>query len=349
MVNETTAVARPADLQEVKHQIDGMLTEGRGDEAVAVLFTIIEKMLQDNAGQAVRIASLLKQLYGRRSEKVDPNQLRLFMDMLTEDPTAQELVAELPAPVDGPLPAPKPKAAPHGRKPLPANLPRVEVVLEPTEAEKHCDTCDCDKVVIGHETSELLEYEPAHFLVKVIQRTKMACPACETGVVVAPTADKVIEKGRPGPGLLSHLLVGKYQDSLPLTRQVDIFKRHGVELSTSTLSDWVGASADVFEPVYLALVDQVMDSHIVGTDDTGLKVLDKQHENGVRKGSMWAYVGDNRAVVFDFTPDRKSEGPARFLLKRTGIIQCDGYTGYKRIARERFDVRWAGCLAHARR
>ncbi len=88
-------------------------------------------------------------------------------------------------------------------------------------AEKHCEACDRDKVLIGHETSEVLEFEPAHFMVKVWRRAKMACPVCETGVVIAPVADKVIEKGRPGPGLLAHLLVAKYQDSLPLTRQVE--------------------------------------------------------------------------------------------------------------------------------
>jgi transposase len=349
MINEETVTTTPADLQEVRHQVEDMLAEGRGSEAMTVLFTIIEAMLRENSGLAVRVAALLKQIYGRRSEKVDPNQLRLFLDALTENPSAQEIVAELPPSSDEPLPKPQPKAAPHGRKPLPANLPRVTVDLEPSEAEKHCDTCDCDKVVIGHETSELLDFEPARFVVKVLRRVKMACPACETGVVVAPVADKVIEKGRPGAGLLAHLLVGKYQDSLPLTRQVEIFKRHGVDLSTSTLSDWVGAGADAFRSIYWELVKQAMQAHVLGTDDTGLRVLDKDHENGIRKGYMWAYVGDQRIVVFDYTPTRKSEGPASFLVKRKGIVQCDAYSGYKRIAREQPDVVWAGCLAHARR
>ena len=196
MINEETVTTTPADLQEVRHQVEDMLAEGRGSEAMTVLFTIIEAMLRENSGLAVRVAALLKQIYGRRSEKVDPNQLRLFLDALTENPSAQEIVAELPPSSDEPLPKPQPKAAPHGRKPLPANLPRVTVDLEPSEAEKHCDTCDCDKVVIGHETSELLDFEPARFVVKVLRRVKMACPACETGVVVAPVADKVIECGK---------------------------------------------------------------------------------------------------------------------------------------------------------
>jgi len=349
MMNEQAATTNPTNLQEVRRQVEGMLAEGRGAEAMAVLFTIIEAMLRDNNGLAVRVAALLKQIYGRRSEKVDPNQLRLFLDALTENPSAQEIVAELQPPADESLPKPQPKAAPHGRKPLPANLPRVIVDLEPSEAEKHCDTCDCCKVVIGYETSELLDFEPARFVVKVLRRVKMACPTCETGVVVAPVADKVILKGRPAAGLLADLLVGKYQDSLPLTRQVEMYKRLGVHLSTSTLSDWVAAGADAFQAVYWELVKQVMRAHVLGTDDTGLRVPDKDHENGIRKGYMWAYVGDQRIVVFDYTPTRKSEGPANFLVKRKGIVQCDAYSGYKRIAREHPEVIWAGCLAHARR
>ena len=122
-----------------------------------------------------------------------------------------------------------------------------------------------------------------------------------------------------------------------------------MELAASTLSDWVAAGADTFQAIYWELVQQAMQAHVLGTDDTGLRVLDKNHDNGIRKGYMWAYVADQRIVVFDYTPDRKSEGPASFLVKRTGLVQCDGYTGYKRIAREHREVVWAGCLAHARR
>jgi len=349
MLDDTTTVEHPADLDVVRRQVDEMLAEGRGNEAVRVLFTIIQAMLRENNGLSLRVAALMKQIYGRRSEKVDPDQLRLFLEALDENPSAGEVLAELPLPSDEPLPKAQTKAAPHGRKPLPADLPRETVDLEPTEAEKHCEACDRDKVLIGHETSEVLEFEPAHFVVKVLRRAKMACPVCETGVVIAPVADKVIEKGRPGPGLLAHLLVAKYQDSLPLTRQVEIFKRYGVELAASTLSDWVAAGADTFQAIYWELVKQAMQAHVLGTDDTGLRVLDKNHDNGIRKGYMWAYVADQRIVVFDYTPDRKSEGPASFLVKRTGLVQCDGYTGYKRIAREHREVVWAGCLAHARR
>jgi transposase len=349
MVSDDTATARPADLEEVQRQVESMLAEGRSTEAVAVLFTIIGAMQREMGGMAARIGALLKQLYGRRSEKIDPNQLRLFLDALSQDPATQALAVELPQPAEEPLPKPAPRPAPHGRKPLPADLPRETVTLSPAEEDKHCAACDVDKVVIGYESSELLEWEPAHFWVKVLRRAKMSCPACEAGVVVAPVADKVIEKGRPGAGLIAHLLVGKYQDSLPLTRQAEIFKRYGVDLSTSTLSDWVAAGADAFKAIYQEMVRQAMEAHVLGTDDTGLKVLDKDHEHGVRKGYMWAYVADARLVVFHFTPDRKAAGPASFLVKRSGIVQCDGYTGYKRIARQHEDVVWAGCLAHCRR
>lgn len=325
------------------------MAEGQQAEAIAMLFTIIQSMIQENAGLTARLGALLKQMYGRRSEKMDPNQLQLFLDALSEDETTQALVDELPVASEEPLPKPEPKPAPHGRKPLPADLPRETIVLEPPLEDRHCAECGIDKKVIGHETSEVLEWVPGHFLVQEIRRVKMSCPKCENGVVVAPVADKVIDKGRPGPGLMTHLLVGKYMDSLPLTRQAAIFSRHGVDLSTSTMSDWVAVGADAFRPIYQELMRLAMEAHVLGTDDTGLLVLDKDHEKGRRKGYMWAYVADNRKVIFDYTPNRKADGPASILEKRSGIVQCDGYTGYKRIARDNKDVVWAGCMAHARR
>lgn len=352
MVTNNATIARPASLEEVHRQVEAMLADGQAPQAVAVLFTLIQSMQQEIGGLSQRVSSLLKQVYGSRSEKVDPNQLQLFLTAISQDPAAQRVAAELPPVPQKPvsqLPKPAPKPAPHGRRPLPADLARETVELKPASGEQYCGRCDCDKVLIGYETSELLDWKPGHFVVTVLRRAKMACPKCGEGVVVAPVADKVIEKGRPGVGLLAHLLVSKYQDALPLNRQAGIFKRHGVDLSTSTLSDWVGAGADAFKAIHAEMVRQAMDAYLLGTDDTGLKVLDREHENGIRRGYMWAYVADDRLVVFDYTPDRKADGPASFLVKHKGYVQCDGYSGYKRIARDRPDVVWVGCMAHLRR
>lgn len=353
MVRDEAAAAHPADLQEVRQQVERMVADGQASEAVAVLLTLVQSMQKEIAGLSLRVASLLKQLYGRRSEKVDPNQLRLFMEALSDDQAQAALADGLPSKAaTKPVEKPKPKPAPHGRKPLPADLPREEVVLEPAPADKHCEACGIDKVLIGYEVSELLDWVPGHFLVRVLRRAKLSCPSCEDGVVVAPVADKVIEKGRPGPGLLAHVMVAKYQDHLPLNRLEGIFARHGVELATSTLSGWVAAGAEALEPLYRELVRRVTQAYVLGTDDTGLRVLDPSHENGVRRGVMWAYVApEERLVVFDYTPDHKADGPASFLVeKRSGVVQSDGYAGYKRIAREHANaVAWAGCMAHARR
>jgi len=174
------------------------------------------------------------------------------------------------------LPAPKQRATPHGRKPLPADLPREKVEILPAESEQRCETCNSKKVVIGHEVSEVIEYVPASFLVKEIRRAKMACPKCEEGVVVAPVADKVIEKGRPGPGLVAHTLTLKYAEHLPLTRIAEVFRRDGLDLGTSTLSDWVGANALVSS--YEGMVCREMACYLVGTDGTRLSwVLDRDH------------------------------------------------------------------------
>lgn len=346
MIRDADSVGVPTGLEEVRHEVERLVAEGQSPEAVSLLLSVVQAMAQENAGLAARVKALLKQVYGRKSEKVDPNQLKLFLEALAEG-KAPEPPAPEPAPE--PVVREKPKPAPHGRKPLPADLPRETVIVEPAEADRRCPECDTEKVVIGYETSEVLEYRPATFVVQEYRRQKMACPKCEEHVTVAPVPAKVVAKGLPGPGLLAQVLVSKYVDSLPLNRQLKMFSRLGVDFSSSTLTNWVQAGADLLAVVYDELVREAMNAHVLGTDDTGLKVLDRDHEHGIKKGSMWVYVGDNRVVVFQYTPDHKAAGPAAFLEKRTGFVQSDGYSGYKRIARDHPDVTWAGCLAHARR
>jgi len=338
--NEDNAVA-PVDLKEVKRHVGTLVANGQAADAIPVLFEVIDALTHQIGGLSDRVMSLLKQAYGPRSEKVDPNQLTLLLDQLT---------AEVKATANAPVPRPKTQAARPVRRPLPADLPREVDERNPPAEDLVCEECGQAKVKIGSEVSELLEYEPARFKVVVVVRNKFACSACESGVVIAPSAEKVIEKGIPGPGLLTQLVVSKYRDHLPLNRQMEIFSRLGVDLSSSTLSDWVGATADTFAVVYREMVKQVLAAHVLGTDDTGLRVLDRDHERGVKLGHLWAYVADGRLVVFDYTSDRKASGPASFLVKRSGIIQCDGYAGYERIVRDHAgDVVRAGCLAHVRR
>ena len=357
MVDATTLRASndlPADLAEVREYLLHRVLEGQAgiDEVLDVVLQMVVSSRQDSRELAVRLAGLLKQSYGRKSEKVDPGQLMLLLEQanapvkLPELPEKPATPAPKPAP-DAPLPAPRTRP---GRKPLPASLPRETVVLEPPASERVCATCGAEKTCIGSESSELIEFIPATFKVLVHERRKYACRACQDGVVIAPVGDKVIEKGRPGPGLLAHVLVSKYQDHCPLNRLSGIYARSGVEIPTSTLGDWVTAGADALRPLSIQIARRVLAAHVVGVDDTGLRVLDTDSEHGSKRGHMWAYVGDGQAVAYRYTPTWIAAGPASFLVSRKGIIQGDGYAGYARIVADRKgDLVLAGCWAHARR
>ena len=344
----------PPDLKAVRDRLREMLEQGRTDEAVDLLIALLLKMRDENQGLTQRVAGLMRQLYGRRSEKVDPNQLALLLDQLkTPDEAAPPPPVPEPPKDDTPLPAPKPRPAHPGRKPLPANLPRERRELTPPASELECEECGQAKVRIGEEVSELLDYTPAQFKVLELVRPKFACknPECTTaGVVIAPPADKVIAKGLPGPGLLAHVLVSKYQDSLPLNRLSGIYSRSGVDIKDSTLGDWVTAGAACLVRVAGEIRRRVLASYVLGLDDTGLSVLDRDAPNGVKKGHLWAHVGDDRWVVFEYTPTWASDGPKAFLAGRKGFIQGDGYAGYDKIVAERpNELVLAGCWAHARR
>lgn len=181
-------------------------------------------------------------------------------------------------------------------------------------------------------------------------RHKAACKSCGDGVVTAPPADKVIEGGLPGPGLLAEVLVGKYRDHLPLQRQVGRFKRLGVDLARSTLSDWVGHAAEALQPVAGAIRQAALSSHVLQTDGTGLRVLDRDKASGTRRGSLYCHVGDDEHVFFDYQPDESHEGARAAPVGRRGWIVADGHPAYDPL----FDgpdatAVEAGCWMHCRR
>jgi len=180
-------------------------------------------------------------------------------------------------------------------------------------------------------------------------RFTYACRACEETVVTAPRPAAPIEKGRPGPGLLAQVITAKYADHLPLTRQVDIFTRHGVTLSRQTLCDWVAAAADLLTPVYEDLTATVLASAVLHTDDTPVPVLDRARTE-TRPGRLWVYVGDGRPadIMYDYTADRSRAGPLAILGNFRGHLQADASAGYDALYATGRIVE-VGCWAHARR
>jgi transposase len=299
--------------------------------------------------QALRIAKLEHQLAGLRrhrfgsaSESLDQLQLRL---------EHEEIAA---ARADKALPPSGPTAAPKGvpkRKPLPADLPRRETVLSPGDA---CAACGGKLKPLGDDVTEELDYVPGRFVVNRIVRPRLACACCEA-ICQAPLPSRAIERGRPGPGLLAHVLVAKYGDHLPLYRQSQIFGREGIDLDRSTLADWIGKATALLEPLADVIMRHVLGGSAIFADDTPIKLQVLGHGR-TKTARIWTYVRDERpwhgpdppAACYRFTVDRKGEHPARHLAGYKGWIHADGYSGFNELYRSG-GVREVACLAHIRR
>jgi transposase len=212
--------------------------------------------------------------------------------------------------------------------------------------------------VIGEDRSEMLDVVPAQYRVKVIRRPRYGCRACEGAVVQAPAPERPIDGGMATEALITQVLVGKYADHLPLYRQAQIFARQGIELDRSTLSTWVGRARWWLEPLYERLPARILGSTKIFADDTPLPVLDPGRGR-TKTGRLWAYAVDDRpwqgatppAVAYVYAEDRKGERPAAHLAGFTGILQVDGYGGFKRLAADgpSGPVRLAFCWSHCRR
>ena len=288
------------------------------------------------------IVRLKRAQFGRSSEQLGDQIAQ--MELLLEDleTGVAYIVAE---PIASTL-----KRVAH-RKPLPDHLPREEHVLEPA---CQCPACGAAMQKIGEDVSETLEIVPERFKVIRTIRPKLSCTKCDT-IVQAPAPSWPIPRGFAGPGLLAHVLVSKYADHLPLYRQSEIYEREGIELSRSTLADWVGQAARLMEPLIDSLGRYVTAAEKLHADDTPVPVLEPGRKS-TKTGRLWAYVRDDRpagstdppAVWFRYSPDRKGERPRTHLKNFRGVLQADGYAGFDRLYEEG-RITEAACWAHARR
>ncbi|HMH05050.1 MAG TPA: IS66 family transposase [Terriglobales bacterium] len=235
-----------------------------------------------------------------------------------------------------------------GRQPLPRHLKRERIVHDLAEEEKHCSTCQQDLRPIGEESSERYEYIPAKLTVIEDICKKYAC-ACTVKTATKPS--QPIEKSTAGASLLAQVIVAKTADHLPLHRQEKIFERHGVDISRKTMGGWLAQCADLLKPLYGSMKEVLFQSKVIGTDDTGVKVLDVKLPFA-RTGRIWPYSGDaaHPVILYDYTATRERAGPEEFLKGYRGYLQADAYGGYDAFfedpARGLIEV---GCWAHARR
>jgi transposase len=310
---------------------------------MAALSATVEEQRGTIVKQERTIVDLLAALRGKRRERIDPNQLVLFelgeLEALIEEQANES--------------APRRKRRPHGRRLLPDDLPREEVLHELPEAQRLCPHDGQPMQPIRYEISQQLDYEPAKLKVIVHKRAVYACPAKHDAATLrtAPKPHQPIDKGLPGPGLLAALVLGKFGDHLPAYRLEDILGRHGVQIRRSTIYDWLSAAADLVEPVVDVLRRRVLQSKVLHTDDTQVKLIDASL-HGTRLARYWAYVGDrgHPYIVYDFTDSRQREGPERFLEGYQGYLQADAYGGYDGIyLKSRGAIVEVACWAHCRR
>jgi transposase len=226
------------------------------------------------------------------------------------------------------------------RSPLPAHLERRDIILEPGMAE--------GLKKIGEEVTEELEYEPGKLFVNRYVRPKYV-NADNTGILVGSMPDRPLPKAIAGPGLLAQIVIDKYVDHLPLHRQQERFKRDGVNIPYSTITDWITNTCKLITPLYDALKKQVLASDYLHADETPIKVLDKDKKGETHRGYYWVYHNSlSDLVLFDYQQGRGREGPEKMLKDFTGHLQTDGYAVYD-LFEEKKDVTMLHCMAHARR
>lgn len=332
--------ALPDDVDALRQLVRDLATQRDGDRA--------ELVRAQTELQRLRfiVQRLQRHQFGRRSERIDGDQLQLGLEDLDVD--IAQVEARLPAAASR-----DPDPEPTRRRPrLPDHLPREDIELG--LGTYVCPCCGGALHPIGETVSEMLDYVPARLRVLRVRRPKYGCRTCGT-IHQTPAPERPIAKGLATPALLAHVLVSKYCDHLPLYRQTQIFARQGVEIDRSTLANWVGGACWWLEALQARIASHVFASSKLFADDTPIPVLDPGRGR-TKTGRLWVYARDDRpwggpdppAAVYFYSPDRKAERPASHLDGFHGILQVDGYAGFEQLT-TRGDVVLAACWAHARR
>jgi len=309
----------------------------------------------DNLRLQVQVDRFKRWYYGSRADRLSTT-LELGQMLLTfgEEFESKPINTEDLAPGEKPEEQPRRIRKARGRRNLEnfGNLPVQEHVYELSEAERLCPCCGKARAEIGAEESWQIEYYPGHFERLHHVRKKYACTSCDAEgenprIKSAEKPAAAIDKGLPGPGLLSYITSCKFDMYLPLYRLENHFERQGFRIARSTQSIWCGDVADLLEPLYLRMIKQVLQSHLIATDDTHMPM---QARDKAARAYMWVYIGDDEHPynIYDFSTSRNREGPINFLGDYDQVLLADGYAGYNGVVTGNALVR-AGCWLHLKR
>ena len=350
-------ISTPSQAVEPLVQKDVQLLEiiAQKDAHIRELTTKLESTQRQLTTLQHQMEQMLRRLYGRKSEQLNPNQLMfdaIVLQSLEQMKGDTPLAPDAVAPLQPAVLKPRKASRHHGRVPIPEHLERVEILLDIPEEKKVCPETGEPLKVIAVEISEKLEYRPGKLIVNVYKRPQYAVLErvdSFAGVVSAPMPEHPIAKCKADVGLLAHLIVSKFADHLPLYRQDGIFEREGVTISRATQSSWLMQVYEGISPLEGALRRAVLED-ILFTDDTPLP-LQVKGTGKLKQARLWVYVRGGTGpplTVYDFSLDRSKRRPLDFLKDYQGYVHADAYSGYDELFR-REDIVEVGCWAHARR
>ena len=299
-----------------------------------------QKLESSNQHKDLIIVNLQRMLFGSKKERfISENKEQLAL--LFEEFASQEALED-ETPVKEKITYEREKPSKHaGRNKLPENLPVVEEIIEPEEVME-------GMVKIGEEITEILEYTPAQFFKRVIIRPKYVNKKTQE-IKIAALPSRPIEKCLAGNSVLTHILVSKYVDHLPLYRQQQIFKRADIEIAPSTIDSWVALSGNLLVPLYDRMVEVARNQRYLQADETTLKVLDKNKKGDTHLGYLWVYHAVlSKLCVFDYQKGRGTDAPRQMLTDYRGALQTDGYKVYDHYCLSK-EIKHLACWAHARR
>lgn len=356
----TDPASKTFDFVQLREVLEELCKKKESDALRDVVFGLLlkaEKVIED---QGVEIQQLRKRLFGRSSEKLSPNQLSLFAQML-ETVTADDSQEPTQATTGSSEKRKKKRKAPKRRPLTPTDTREIPIPAE----ERPCPQCGEPRCTFDHDRMLVIEYTPPKIDVIEYLREKVVCHACEGEIQVAPRpAERVIDRALPGPDLLATLTINKAVDGLPLNRTRKIFSRCGLDIPMQTLNRWEGYAHQLLEPVIKLVRAAVLSADTINLDDTGLRVRDPTLKRTTRRGHLWVFVGrkydpegdlslTREFVFYLYAPTWHAKYPEEFLDGCSAVLQGDAYRGYERIADpnqgDAVGKLLAGCCMHARR
>ncbi|MEM8562571.1 MAG: IS66 family transposase [Pseudomonadota bacterium] len=305
------------------------------------------------------VQSLLEQIrlsrhqhFGARSEAFNIDQLSLLTssDVAVETEIPSSSSDDADQHNDG-ITVPAYHRQRGSRKPLPPELPRIEVKHTLEGAACQCNQCQSTMTPISERVSEQLDLIPATVQVLRHVRTVYGCPSCEGQIKTAPMPPQILPKSMASAGTLAHIVTAKYVDSLPLYRQEKQLKRSGIDLPRSTMAQWIIKVGQGIQPIITLLNERLLSGHIIGMDETTIQVLKERERHAQSKSYLWVRRGgppSHPIILYDYDPSRSQAVPMRLLDGFEGYLQTDGYEGYGKVCSSNAVTR-VGCMAHARR